>query len=907
MTIISNEVVNFLLLLKLQNNYLSTKIKIRNHYLKHQPAWLLCLSFLIPVFALLIYYIFFQQVYPFGNSSILTIDLGQQYIDFYAYFNETFRHRPEQFFYSFQKGLGGEMWGTWSYYLLSPFMYLTLLFPASNLSVACWLMVLLKVGLASFNFSYLLYRHYQDITIKTLSLALAYGLMGYFQANQLNIMWLDGPMILPLIILGLEQLLANQKPYLYIFSLSYALITNYYIGYMICLFSSLYYIYACFKTKSNIKTYLNQAWRFAYSSLLSAGLSAFVLIPTIFSLMQSKTSTGFPNYSWALRYPPYKVLSKLFIGAFDFDQMPHGLPNIYIGSLALILVFLYFCSQHIHWREKILAAFIIIIFFLSFIYEPLQLLWHGGQFPIWYPERYSFTFSFFLLWLAYQSFRHLPQSSKTFYLGLACCWLALSLYVYYKIEDFSFLSIKTIIISSLAFTIFLFLFAYRKQIGAYFLPSLFLLTCLELTASTYLSLSAISYLDQAEFSNFPTYVTPVINKIKPGPNNFYRINKSFQRTRNDAMQGHYYDLNHFNSTLEKNTIDFYQSLGLATTSGSIQYQSGTPLTDALFAIRYRLELDEVNPLSDSWDFKKRSYRENFGKKVALEASAFKLYEKQHPTQFGMLLPKDFAKLKIDNNNPISLQEKIFMSATGNKQVALFTNVPFKAFSLNNATSHNPAYIQTEYTVKNKKEDAYIDLTLPYATDDSYYLYIPGHFDDEAVTFYLDGEKIAYENNRHLPELIEVGSNKAGLEGILTVKFEGSIDLRGLYLYRFNNSAINEWTEKLAKQHFALTKFLDNHIEANFESENGQMIVLSLPYNEDWHINIDGKPAIAQPILNGGLTGVKVQAGEHHLQMTFKPKGFISGYLISSLAILILIIQAYNPKLSLLLPKRKKAA
>ncbi|WP_054669836.1 YfhO family protein [Lentilactobacillus senioris] len=49
---------------------------------------------------------------PFGQSSILTVDLGQQYIDFFAYFKHTLLTDPSGFLYSFSKGLGGDMLGT---------------------------------------------------------------------------------------------------------------------------------------------------------------------------------------------------------------------------------------------------------------------------------------------------------------------------------------------------------------------------------------------------------------------------------------------------------------------------------------------------------------------------------------------------------------------------------------------------------------------------------------------------------------------------------------------------------------------------------------------------------------------------------------------------------------------------
>ncbi len=76
------------------------------------------------------------------------------------------------------------------------------------------------------------------------------------------------------------------------------------------------------------------------------------------------------------------MLSKFVIGAFNFEQMPKGFPNLFIGSLALIGVFLYFISLKIKWRPKLATAFLVSVFlWLSLCFEPLDLLWHGMQFP----------------------------------------------------------------------------------------------------------------------------------------------------------------------------------------------------------------------------------------------------------------------------------------------------------------------------------------------------------------------------------------------------------------------------------------------------------------------------------------------------------------------------------------------
>lgn len=133
--------------------------------------------FLIPVVIMLIYFAY-RQMAPFGSNTVLTVDLGQQYVDFFAYFRRTVLHHPTEVFYSFSKGFGGEMLGTDAYYLMSPLNLLLLPFPGRFLSTGVILLVLLRYGLAGLSFGWLIQRlHYQN-GVRVWAFSTAYALNG---------------------------------------------------------------------------------------------------------------------------------------------------------------------------------------------------------------------------------------------------------------------------------------------------------------------------------------------------------------------------------------------------------------------------------------------------------------------------------------------------------------------------------------------------------------------------------------------------------------------------------------------------------------------------------------------------------------------------------------------------------
>ena len=69
-----------------------------------------------------------------------------------------------------------------------------------------------------------------------------YALCAYSVVNLMNVMWLDGVVFLPLIVLGLRELIDRKRFLMYTLSLAVTILANYYIGYMMCIFSFIYFI-----------------------------------------------------------------------------------------------------------------------------------------------------------------------------------------------------------------------------------------------------------------------------------------------------------------------------------------------------------------------------------------------------------------------------------------------------------------------------------------------------------------------------------------------------------------------------------------------------------------------------------------------------------------------------------------
>ena len=508
------------------------------------------LSILIPAVMILAIFLLFT-ITPFGNRTWLTIDLGQQYVDFFSYYQDTLLHHPEQFFYSFSKSIGGEMVSLWAYYLLSPFNLLFLLIPHSAIAMGVSLLIFLKLVSCTVSFAVLLDVKFKERNWTTLLFALSYGFMSYLSANQFNMMWLDALIGLPLIVLGVDALLKKRNPLYYVLPLSLTILSNYYTGYMICLFLGLYFPYAYLMINDSFswKSFIKQFGRFIFYSVLSVGLIMVILLPTFYSLLGSKGTAT--SISWSLKseYNPLLIASKLFIGSFDFHEMQKGYPNIFVGSLALFSSLCYFKEKKISLSQRLYALFITVIILISFNIEMFDKLWHAGQLPNWYSYRFSFLFSFWMVFLGYQW--TLKKTAVGIRETFVYFFLVLGTGIGFILFPQDYLQGWQIALGfglSMGILFGLILIGRGKRTHQKFLISF---VVIELLLNSIITLSRLGYVMNTEFTAYQSSLTNWSTILRPAENEFYRSEKTMLRSKNDSLQVPTYGVSHFSSTFEK--------------------------------------------------------------------------------------------------------------------------------------------------------------------------------------------------------------------------------------------------------------------------------------------------------------------------------------------------------------------
>ena len=182
-------------------NYNKSERKIFT-LLEYIPAFLLPCCILVLIMKIC-------GVVPFGDKPVFIWDALYQYKDYFGYLWDVL-HGNADIQYAASKSLGGGFMGILGYYCSSPLNYLLMFFNKNSIPAFMSLMVLLRISLSGLTCNIYLNKRFHTPLIFGLILSTSYALMEYNVYYCRNCMWLDGVIMLPLIALGIWNIMGDK-------------------------------------------------------------------------------------------------------------------------------------------------------------------------------------------------------------------------------------------------------------------------------------------------------------------------------------------------------------------------------------------------------------------------------------------------------------------------------------------------------------------------------------------------------------------------------------------------------------------------------------------------------------------------------------------------------------------------
>lgn len=837
------------------------------------------LAFLIPILIVLGYTIYMDITthhdFFHNGENYLMADMASQYNSLYNYIHDVLVGN-ESIFYSFSKGLGGNMASTVGYYLASPFNLLYAFISKANTPLMTYIILLIKLGLCSLFMNIFLSYKYQP-RYSNLIFSLSYALMGFTTVYYFNNMWLDIIYMTPLVIMGIEKLIKGNSTF-YIISLAIAIMANFYITYMLCIFCVIYFIYDLFinyKFK-DFKNYKKIILNFILSSLLAAGIACIILLPALLNLshiMRFPIDKSLLNVNAQQLFKDFfnNVFSKTLIGAHnDTSILGRNRPVLYVSLFIICLNFLFFFNKKIKRKEKVLSLLVILFFIASFMLPILQLCWQAFSFPNGYIDRFSFLYIFFLILIASKCFYNMDKIKTIYFVIflvlyiLACFYTSKIYLVFLKPSD---IWISLIFVFSYLVLYWLYTHSSLKEM----LNIIFIFLIIFELAFNYID-TLVTVKTLKVVSSYKTNYKETCHNLNNIEKDFYRIDGDYYYSYLDSHTCGYKGVTTALSTNDGDLYKFFYNNGGSLTYTTVIYDlNKLPIFDALFGIKY---VHSKNQLDDTYykeydKFKVTKY--NSFKKV-YEDKYIYLYENPYALSLGYIVDNNYKTFKNKKYaNSFESLNALIKSLSGIDEDVL---IPIEKEYLG-----NDVY---KFKINTDAENLY--LTVDYNISINWTVYDTVYINNEYVES-LDSENVG---------TVKIKNNYKNSEIVMQLENSLKKSKDRAYLYYINMDAFNKAIDRLSQNQLKDVKVNKNKVSGNIKVDSDSTLFLSIPYDKGWNVYVDSKKVPYKKIA-GDFIGIDLKKGNHKIKLVYYSNGFFAGLSISLISVGILVLYIFKKK------------
>ena len=356
-----------------------------------------------------------------GKTQICNFDGDGQHIKALIYYSEWIRsilknifvdHKFELPSWSFSIGYGADIPTSLHYYAVGdPFAIFCVFFTAKNMRIFYELSIYVRLFCAGLAFSWFCFSKKDErITDNAvLAGAFTYIFCAFAMVNSVkHIFFLTPMVILPLIFIGVDKILAKKSPWLYIFAVFFAAISNFYFFYMIVILTVLYAAFEMFIPLKGIelKKTLSNIGALAGYAIMGVMLSAILLLPVILSFSGDSRTENKVIFDM---FYPVLYYENFLSGFLSYQSVQGGeWANLGYASPALIaIMLLYKGKTQDPERKRLRIAFAVLTLF--FMIPAVQYVFNGMSYP---SARWHFGYSLLVAYILTHMWTEITHLTK---------------------------------------------------------------------------------------------------------------------------------------------------------------------------------------------------------------------------------------------------------------------------------------------------------------------------------------------------------------------------------------------------------------------------------------------------------------------------------------------------------------
>ena len=843
---------------------------------------LILAAFCLPVILMFLAFLV-MGIYPAGENQIAVIDMYHQYVPFLGELQSKLQSGGS-LFYTWNGAGGSNFWNLLAYYGASPLNLILVLFPKKFLMEGVTLILLLKIGLAGSTMAVYLRaivweKDKRSADISLVGFATLYALCSYVMAYYWCIMWMDAVALLPLCILGLHKILDGRSGVFYTVCLALVVFINYYMAIMVCIFILFYYpvLYFIKVQGESAGHFFKTTGRAVGYSLLGVLMSAVMLLPTWMSMQ----STYYISADMPEKTELYNDLLDILNQMLPNAELTYreGLPNLYCGMFVVILLVFYWISRTIPLREKLLNGAFLVFLIFSLNINKLDFIWHGFHFPNQLPYRYTFMICFLLIAMAYQVFQRVDEIRVNHLWILLAAgggyYLLAQKILTEHIKDLDLFVYSGLAWLALYVAILLLYKKGRLPKNLLLILTVILLTC-EMASNTCTSIDQVGTTQRSNYYANEAGIAKLVKKTEGTDDRFGRTEMNDNYILNCPAMYHYKGISQFSSSLNANATALMEHIGVegAPDKNRFNYNQTDPVTNAMLNIRYLI--GKNLPIDDS-DFKQ----------IAKSGNS-RLYESIYPLSIGYMTADTIRTWNYEQENPFMVLDDYVRAVTQNKYTSVFTEIEPVDVSAANIELSSTGDGMWDSTLKNETKKSKTILTYQAQQTGKQYLFIEAD-DADAITVSQEKKDDKIEIRNDCGSIVNLGEMDNGTEFTVTIEYkEGEGGSVVSHVCTMDEVVWQDAYKMLSASMLDVTDYGDSCLKGTINVQEDGVFVTSVPYEAGWKLKVDGHTREINELIGGAWISTSLSAGEHQIELSFRPPGLIAGLLITLASIGLLI-------------------
>ena len=640
-------------------------------------------------------------------------------------------------------------------------------------------------------------------------------------------------------------------------------------------------------------------------------MSCILTLPALAGLQNTQSSVNsFPKgfklniadeNTWAGLFDAMRQVAGNTLGGIE-HSWKEGLPNLYCGVGSMTLAVLFLTCRDVKWRDRIFSLLLLLFFMVSFILRQLDYIWHGFHFTNMIPYRFSFLFSFVVLYMAYHAWT-LRDSFRLWQLLLAGAAGAGLIWASESRTESIFLAFNIgFTLAYLAALVFSLPGRAPQPVEGQEEPDPKALQVHEARTEKRRRLASISLLALFGLelaaniicfglrftftynSNYPKGTSDTVNVLehleKTETALFYRVETTHSQTLNDGALNGYRGISTFTSSANVRVTEFMKDLGYGAKNTYNRYcfEESSPVANLFLGLKYMIERDGAVEENRYFDTVYSS-----GNVYLLENNAW--------LPLGFLAESSLGDLRLAGSDHFDIQNALFSSATGiYSDVWTHITPQITADRVELTATNGPS-------ARYKNAQSGSSVTYAFTADREGFVCLDFDVTDRnSYTVYHNGVKL-YSETLSLTQMIAACDVVPGdvIEVRLTCKQgeEGRMNVRAGIL---DDERFRRGYDLLSTSVLELTQVSSTRLRGTINCDRDGLLYTSIPQDGGWRVYVDGQEAEIT-LVGDVMVAVPLTAGAHTVEYVYHSDAFSLGWKISAICLLLLGITApiYYPR------------